>query len=94
MTETIVNESASVENVEKKYAETVFKSAYYHGQHMLNFFLNFNAKQNPNAFSIIIRKGKFNSVYNLTEAETVSYVRSILGSVSPEMLNTILQGMK
>lgn len=79
------------EGTTNKYATTVFKSAYWHGQHMLNFFMNYDTPNGPKAFSFIIKRGKFMFIYNLTESEKISFAKAVVRQLSQEELQAAIK---
>ncbi len=76
---------------ENKYPETKYKSAYYLGDKLLNFFFNF--REESKSFSFIIRKGQYNFIYNLTAEEKLPFATAVLKQLSRreimDMMETI-----
>lgn len=63
-------------DTQHKYPETKFKSAYWLGDKLLNFFLNF--REETQSFSFIIKKGAYSTIYNLTSEERLPLVRTMI----------------
>lgn len=80
--------------VEKKddYKHTIFKSSYHLGEHLLSLFVNYG--RIGNTFSFVIKKGKWNTIYNLTEAERDSFLKNCLKPLSPDERAKILKELE
>lgn len=71
------------------YPDTIYKSAYYYGEHQMTLFINYR-KQQEN-YSFLIKKGKYLFVFNLQPEETVSALTKMLKALPEEQLKQILK---
>lgn len=72
---------------ENKYPETIFKSSYNYGEYLLNLFVNY--RKVDNAFSFIIRKGKFMQIFNTTKDEKMSLLKNMISQLSNDERNEL-----
>ncbi len=92
----VTKPETSVEGNETKkdngFPETVFKSSYAYGDYTMFLFVNY--RKVANSFSFIIKKGKFNFIYNLTEEEKRPILLAMLKSLSAQELQQLISKVK
>lgn len=74
---------------ENKYDYTIFKSGYWHGGYQCQLFLNYGYGQYPDSYSLILKKGKFSQVHNLTKDEKLGFAKAILSKLSSDELTSL-----
>jgi hypothetical protein len=79
-------------SIDPKHPETKYKSAYYLGDKLLSFFLNYN--ENNKSFSFIIKKGAYSFIYNLTSEEKMPVVRTMLRQLSIDELRQVVKELE
>ena|SRR5688572_27192720 len=94
-----VQEPNNPDHVSKKepetYPDTVWKSSYRLGEHLLTLFVNFRkADGDKKSFSFIIKKGKWPTYYNLTVEEKIPFAKAVLRHLSPEERNQLLNELR
>lgn len=72
------------------FEHTIFKSSYYLGEHLLSLYVNFG-RVAPDVFSFVIKKGKWNTIYNLTDKEKVSFAKKVFACLTPEEKKQLLE---
>lgn len=75
-------------SLDVKHPETKFKSAYYLGDKLLSFFLNF--REETQSFSFIIKKGAYSFIYNLTSEEKLPVIRTMIRELNPREIDQLL----
>lgn len=98
MTEPI-SETVNPDRVERKepvsYPDTIWKSSYRLGEHLLTLFLNFRKSDgDKKSFSFIIKKGKWPTYYNLTLEEKIPFAKAIMRQLTPEERNQVINELK
>lgn len=75
-----------------EYPETIFRSSYHLGEHLLSLFVNF--RKVSESYSFIIRKGKWNTIYNLTKEERFSFIKNCAIQLSPSEKQQLILELK
>lgn len=71
---------------ENKYDYTIFKSGYWHGGYQCQMFLNYGYGDYKDSFSVLLIKGKFKQIHNLTQDEKLSFARAIISKLTNDEL--------
>lgn len=73
----------------KTYDYTIFKSGYWYGGYQCQMFLNHGYGEYKDSFSILLKKGKFSQIHNLTSDEKLSFCRAIIGKLTTDELTKL-----
>lgn len=72
------------------YNFTIFKSGYHYGDKHCQMFLNYGYGNHPESFSIVLKKGNFTLIHNLTKDEKLSFVKSVFNKLTEDEKKVLL----